>query len=388
MLRKVFYRFVGKLRERKKLSAQQWKAVNAVALCRTPALGGEVKKCEHCGETQIKHHSCRNRHCPVCQSERAHKWLEKQRQHLLPVSYFHVVFTFAWELNPVFRHNQKLLYGLLFKTSAETLQAFFRDPRHVGGQGGFLSVLHTWGQCLQYHPHVHIVVPNGAVDRQGNWIEPRKRRHAGKFLFPVRALSEVFRGKLLSALEELYFQGKLDFASQREREAFPGVLRQAARKRWEVYAKRPFAGPRQVLSYLARYTHRVAISTGRILSVDGECVTFSYKDYRDGAKRKTMRLEGTEFVRRFLQHVLPPHFRKIRSYGWQQCGQLKDKLPKLRQWFARRVEFARCLQALLEKLEAPGEKDFPKCPNCRIGELYVIEHLRPKRGGPVLCGYG
>jgi len=387
-MRKIFYRFMGKLSKTMKFSKQQWKAVNAILLCRTPALGGEVKKCDHCGKTETKYRSCRNRHCPVCQAEQAHKWLEKQKKNLLPVSYFHVVFTFADELNDVFRYNKKLLYGLLFTISAETMQTFFRDPKYIGGLGGFLSVLHTWGQCLPYHPHIHMIVPNGAVDPQGNWLLPRKNKHANKFLFPVKSLSLVFRGKLLQALERLYRKEKLTFPTQQAHDAFPNTLRIAARKRWQVYAKRPFAGPEQVLNYLARYTHRVAISEQRILSIQGDSVTFTYKDYRDQARRKTMTLEGTEFIRRFLQHVLPPHFRKIRAYGWQQGAQLKQKLPKLREWFAKQAQFARCLSALLQRLETTTKDDVPHCKQCKIGELYVIEELLPQRGSPTKLNYG
>lgn len=387
-MRKIFYRFMGKISQTKRFSKQQWKAVNAILLCRTPALGGEVKQCEQCNKTETKYRSCRNRHCPVCQSEQAHKWLEKQKKHLLPVSYFHVVFTFADELNEVFRYNKKLLYGLLFTTSAETMQTFFRDPKYIGGQGGFLSVLHTWGQCLPYHPHIHMIVPNGAVDALGNWLLPRKNKHAKKFLFPVKALSQVFRGKLLQALERLYRKGTLTFPSQQAHDAFPQTLRAAARKRWQVYAKRPFAGPEQVLGYIARYTHRVAISEQRIISLQEDSVTFSYKDYRDQAKKKTMTLKGTDFIQRFLQHVLPPHFRKIRTYGWQQGAQLKQTLPKLRQWFAKQAQFAHCLSALLQRLEAPVKDYVPHCKHCKTGELYVIEELLPQRGSPTKLNYG
>ena len=387
-MRQIFYRFIGQLSAKKKLSKEQWKAVNAILLCRTPALGGEVKQCEHCEKTVTKYRSCRNRHCPVCQAEQAHKWLEKEKKKLLPVSYFHVVFTFAAELNEVFAYNKKQLYGLLFAISAETMQTFFRDPKHIGAQGGFLSVLHTWGQCLPYHPHIHMIVPNGAVDSDGNWVLPRKHTHANKFLFPVQALSQVFRGKLLQALERLYRKGKLTFPTQQAHDAFPDTLRMAARKNWQVYAKRPFAGPEQVLGYLSRYTHRVAINETRILSVDENTVTFRYKDYRDQAKRKTMTLEGDEFIRRFLQHVLPPHFRKIRTYGWQQGAQLKQQLPKLRDWFAKQAQFAQCLSALLQHLEAPTKDYTPCCKHCKTGELYVIDTLLPQRGSPTKFSYG
>jgi hypothetical protein len=304
------------------------------------------------------------------------------------VSYFHVVFTFAAELNEVFAYNKKQLYGLLFTISAETMQTFFHDPKHIGTQGAFLSVLHTWGQCLPLHPHIHMIVPNGAVDPDGNWVFPRKHTHAQKFLFPVKALSRVFRGKLLQILERLYKQGKRTFPSQQAHDAFLETLRDAARKRWQVYAKRPFAGPEQVLSYLARYTHRVAISEQRILNIQGDSVTFRYKDYRDQAKKKTMTLDGDEFIRRFLQHVLPAHFRKIRTYGWQQGAQLKKQLPKIRDWFARQAQFAHSLSSLLQRLEAPTKDYVPHCKHCKTGELYTIETLLPQRGSPTKLNYG
>lgn len=388
ILRQIVYRFAGKLHKKMNFSKQQWKAINAILHCRTPALGGEIQQCDHCGETVTKYRSCRNRHCPVCQGEQAHKWLEQQKKNLLPVSYFHVVFTFAAELNEVFAYNKKQLYGLLFTTSAETMQTFFREPKYIGGQGGFMSVLHTWGQCLSYHPHIHMIVPNGAVGPDGNWLLPRKNKQASKYLFPVKSLSLVFQGKLLQALERRYKKGKLTFPSQQAHDAFPETLRAAASKRWQVYAKRPFAGPKQVLNYLARYTHRVAISEQRILNMTDSEVTFSYKDYRDQAKKKTMTLAGTEFIRRFLQHVLPPHFRKIRTYGWQQGAQLKRTLPKLRAWFAKQAQFARCLSALLQDLETTPKDYVPHCKCCKVGELCVIEALLPQRGSPTKLSYG
>lgn len=241
ILRQALNRFVPTLSNQLGLSPQQWKAYHAIRQCRTPALGGEAHRCDNpkCRREKKHYHSCRNRQCPICRGDRARQWIEKQLGKLLPVSYFHVVFTIPQELHTVFQYNERLCYGLLFQAAAQTLQSFF--ARHVGAQGGFIGVLHTWTQTLLYHPHIHFIVPNGGVDQAGNWVEP-KRSDGKQFLFPVKALSEVFRGKLLSALEKCYRQGKLTFPDERAEIYFRDRLNMAAAKKWNVYAKRPFAG--------------------------------------------------------------------------------------------------------------------------------------------------
>ena len=377
MIRKIIQRFVPRVSRFRKFSKEQWKAINAILLCRTPALGGELHACAncHCRHEEKRWHSCRNRHCPVCQGDAARRWIQEQKEKLLPVGYFHVVFTLPEELHPVFKYNRALLYSLFFKVCAETLQTFFRDERHVGGQGGFLGVLHTWGQLLQFHPHIHWIVPNGGIGPDGRWLRP-KRPDGDRFLFPVRAVSKVFRGKFLQKLEKLYRKGKLRFPDPQSEVYFRDQLNMAAAKKWNVYTKRPFAGPMQVIRYLGRYTHRIAIGPKRILGISEREVTFQYKDYRDGAKKKVATMDGEEFVRRFLEHVLPGNFRKIRYYGWMRgevIGRLREKLLA---WFERQADFARALAKLLAGL-ADGESEAPQrpCPECKSGLMEFVRKL-------------
>lgn len=377
LLRQAFLRFLPLLRATQKLSKEQWKAVNAILLCRTPALGGELHRCDHCGKETKRYHSCRNRHCPVCQGERAWEWVQKQMKKLLPVPYFHVVFTVPEELHTVFRYNKRLTYDLLFRLGAETLQSFFVDPRHVGAQGGFLGVLHTWGQMLQYHPHVHWIVPSGGVDEHGNWVEPKRQDNA-RFLLPVLALSEVFRGKLLSALEAHYLAGELEFPNESARAYFRHQLNFSGAKRWNVYAKKPFAGPAQVIRYLSGYTHRIGLSPKRILRVDADTVTFSYKD-PSRTEVKELTLSGQEFLQRFLQHVLPHRFRKIRTYGWYSGRRFNELREGLHQWFARRSKYAQILSQLLAEIQetATGGVLHSDCSHCKEGTLSFIQRLVP-----------
>ena len=361
-----------------KLSPQQWKAINSILLCRTPALGGELHGCPKCEYRQKRYHSCRNRHCPVCQGDAARKWIEKQKDKLLPVAYFHVVFSLPEELNPVFQYNRSLLYNLFFQTGSETLQGFFEDPRHLGAKGGFFGVLHTWGQQMQFHPHIHWVVPAGGINGKGQWVKPR-RPDSEKFLFPVKALSEVFRGKFLEKLEKLYAKGKLSFPDPQSETGFRDRLSMAGAKKWNIYAKAPFAGPEQVIEYLARYTHRIAISPRRIKHVGEKTVTFEYKDYRAGGQKKQSTVEGELFLRRFVMHVLPRGFRKIRDYGWMRGEVIKPLRQRLLAWFAKQAEFARRLTGILCGSEEPDACGTPACPKCEEGLLEFLRRLLPER---------
>jgi hypothetical protein len=290
-----------------------------LAACRTAALGGHVQRCLDCGHQRIAYNSCRNRHCPKCQAlARAH-WLERQVQHLLPVEYYHVVFTLPTALSALVQANARLLYEVLLQAAAQTLRDVAANSKHLGARVGILLVLHTWGQNLHYHPHVHIVVTGGglscnrqgAVDAEPRWVACRPG-----FFLPVRILSRVFRGKFLERLRQAFDRGQLIFPTALTGpKAFAHWLTPLYRQEWVVYAKPPFGGPEQVLKYLARYTHRVAISNQRLLSVMDGQVTFRYKDYADERRHKTMTLSTEEFLRRFLQHVLPRGFVKIRHYG-------------------------------------------------------------------------
>jgi hypothetical protein len=296
-----------------RLPAHQWKTLHALARCRTAALGGQAFYCPHCRREHVVAHSCRNRHCPQCQGAAAVDWLAQQAATLLPVPYFHLVFTLPHALNPLIRQNRAVLFKLLFDAASQTLLEF--GAQRLSAQLGITAVLHTWSQTLGDHYHLHGIVTGGGVTLdQSRWVHT-----APHYLFPVRALSRMFRGKYLAGLNELFTAGKLEFHGELKETAAPAKfaarLREATQSQWVVYAKRPFAGPAQVLAYLSRYTHRVALSPRRLLAADGATVTFAYKDYADGSRPKTMTLGTAEFVRRFCLHVLPERFVKIRHYG-------------------------------------------------------------------------
>ena len=306
-------RFVEK--NRSWLGYQQQSVLRAIARCRTAALGGHIDSCPRCGHRAISYNSCRNRHCPKCQAQARQRWLAARDRELLGVPYFHVVFTLPHELNRLCRRNPALLYNLLFQASAATLQEVAADPKHMGAEIGFLTILHTWGQNLQLHPHLHSAIPAGGFSSDHTrWVHPRY-----PFFLPVKVLSRVFRGTFVSGLKRLYRQKRLCFAGQSDLEQskqFASFLRTLFRQDWVVYAKPAFGGPAQVLRYLGRYTHRVAISNHRLLGFDGERVTFRWKDYANGNKQRKMTLPASEFLRRFVQHVLPRGFVRIRQYGF------------------------------------------------------------------------
>ena len=351
------------------LPKHHWRILNALLACRTPALGGHRYRCQECGRTHFVPHSCRNRHCPLCQGQAARQWLAQQEVALLPVPYFHLVFTLPHALNPLIRQNQRALYRLLFEAATQTLLQFGRN--RFQAQLGITAVLHTWSQTLLDHYHLHCIVTGGGLSEKGaRWVPA-----SGQYLFAVRALSAVFQGKFCAGLEQLYADQKLEFHGRLQPLAQPGsfkkLLRQAVSHKWVVYAKRPFAGPQQVLAYLSRYTHRVAISPRRLLALDPQhqTVTFAWKDYADGAKPKTMTLDLPEFVRRFCLHLLPERFVKIRHFGFLSNRQRK-----------RRVVQAR---ALLNRVPPPGlpapapPEPARICPHCGSSRLVLVEILEP-----------
>jgi len=299
------------------LSLGQLKAMSAIEACRTAELGGHVERCEDCDHVQIAYNSCRNRHCPKCQGAAAQRWLQDRQAELLPLTYYHVVFTLPAQIGDIAFQNKAVVYSALFKAASETLLTIAADPRHLGARIGLTAVLHTWGSALTHHPHVHCIVPGGGLSPDGQrWISCKPR-----FFLPVRVLSRLFRRLFLDRLAEAHAEGRLvffgDLAGLADRAAFTTRIAPLRRVEWVVYAKRPFAGPDSVLAYLARYTHRVAISASRLVSMDDNGVTFRWKDYRQNgaARRKTMTLAPAEFIRRFLIHVLPSGFHRIRHYG-------------------------------------------------------------------------
>lgn len=299
-------------RERHRLSLQQAKAFDDILACRTSVLGGHRNVCPECGEVDISYNSCRNRHCPKCQTYRKEKWVEERSADLLDIGYYHAVFTVPSELNAVFYCNQEACYSLLFRCAWETVREFADDPRHLGARTGATAVLHTWGRQLQYHPHVHMIIPSGGLTEHGAW-----RSGGKKFFAPVKAMSKVFRGKLLSELRGMH--GKLGFrgsaADLSDPKRFADLISSLYGRDWVVYCKKPFRDAGCVLAYLGRYTHRVAISNSRIASIEGGRVAFDYRDSRDGDRVKRTELDADEFIRRFLMHVLPRGFAKIRHYG-------------------------------------------------------------------------
>ncbi len=312
----------------KRLSPAQAKAFHMIRLCRTSTLGSHAQVCTECGVKEVSFNSCRNRNCPKCQYSVQQEWVDAQMSKLLPVGYFHVVFTIPQELNTLVFQNQALLYSLLIKSAGHTLMELARDPKHLGATIGVTSVLHTWGQNLSFHPHVHCIVPGGGLSNDGlRFVRSRK-----KFFIPVKVISKKFRGKFLDLLKQAYDNGELAFFNEATkltlRSNFLSLVDTLYEKNWVVFCKKPFKSPGHVVRYLGRYTHRVAISNSRIQAFDGQSVSFAWRDYKDGNKSKVMTLDVAEFSRRFLLHVLPNRFVKIRHYGLLCSRNIKSKLHK------------------------------------------------------------
>ena len=355
------------------VSLAQLKVMSAIETCRTAALGGHVEACEDCGLASMAYNSCRNRHCPKCQGNAARTWLEARKADLLPVGYFHVVFTVPAAVADIALHNKAVVYDLLFKVASETMLTIAADPRHLGARIGITAVLHTWGSALTHHPHIHMIVPGGGLSGNGTrWVSSRPA-----FLLPVRVLSKLFRRLFLTRLIELHEGKHLQFFGEQagliERRAILRHLAPVRKKSWVVYAKPPFAGPEAVLAYLSRYTHRVAIANRRLISLDEANVTFRYKDYRrDGDERhRTMTLAADEFIRRFLLHVLPKGFHRIRHYGLLASAGRKANVAQARALLA--VPVAPATTASAETEPPPVVR--PSCPCCG-GRMIIIEILR------------
>jgi len=307
------------------MSPQQAKAFHMIRHCRSAKLGAHSMVCSECGSAQVSYNSCRNRHCPKCQHAVQEDWVQKQLAKLLPVGYFHVVFTVPHELNSLLLHNQKLLYSLLLQAAGHTLTELAKDSKYLGAAIGLTSVLHTWGRNLSFHPHVHVIVPGGGLSHDGlRFVRSRK-----KFFIPVKVVSNKFRGKFLYFLKKAYADGQLNFFHVAALSNFAFLVDSLYAKKWVVFCKKPFKSPEHVVRYLGRYTHRVAISNSRITAFNGKSVSFSWKDYKDKGKSKVMTLDTAEFTRRFIQHVLPDGFVKIRHYGLLET---KKKAKDKNQW--------------------------------------------------------
>jgi len=379
----IFRRYGADYREKHgaSMSIAQRRVMSAIEVCRTAALGGHLERCDECGHERNCFNSCRDRHCPKCQSLARAQWIQDRKSELLDVPYFHVVFTVPEEIAAIASQNKKVVYGILFRTTAETLTSIAADPQHLGAEIGFFAVLHSWGQNLLFHPHLHCVVPGGGPSPDGQrWISC-----GPDFFLPVRVLSHLFRRLFLESLQKAFDSGKLQFFGHlepfRDRLTFVRHLAALKKRDWVVYAKRPFAGPQQVLDYVGRYTHRVAISNNRLLDIENEQVRFEWKDYRTGGQVKTMTLSADEFIRRFLLHVLPNGFQRIRYYGFLGNRYRQAKLDQCRRLLG--------MQKSDQHNVSPAEQDYRnryedltgtslrECPQCQRGRMVLVA-LLPK----------
>ena len=362
------------------LPLEHLRPLRAIELCRTAALGGHVEQCGHCPYTHVSYNSCRNRHCPKCQSLDRAKWLAQRQAELLPVQYFHVVFTLPKQLADLALQNKKIIYSILFRATSETLQTIARDPKHLGAEIGFFAILHTWGQTLMHHPHLHCVVPGGGITADGQWVNSKP-----DFFLHVKVLSRLFRRLFLKMLEkaflkqELQFHGKFQYLNQKE--AFTKYLASTRNIKWVVYAKPPFGGPQHVLEYLGRYTHRVAIANERLVGCDETSVSFRWKDYRHGSKQAVMSLAPDEFLRRFLMHTIPSGFQRIRHYGLFSNRRRNEELEHCKRLIGTSVsqllpDVGKDFRDLYEYLT---KVDLKVCPRCGVGQMRVIELLSPVR---------
>jgi hypothetical protein len=374
------------------VSLNQLKVMSAIERCRTAALGGHVERCEKCSHAIIAYNSCRNRHCPKCQGAAAREWLAEREAELLPVPYYHLVFTLPARIADIAYQNKAVIYDLLFKASSEALLAIAADPRHLGARIGILSVLHSWGSAMTYHPHVHMIVPGGGFSLDGSkWVACRPR-----FFLSVHVLSSLFRGLLLDKLGAAYRAGELQFFGKHARlinpQAFAAYLKPLRNTKWVVYCKRPFGGPKEVLRYLARYTHRVAISNRRLVACNEKGVTFKWKDYRlEGRERyQVMTLATHEFIRRFLMHVLPAGFHRIRYYGLLASGKRADNIARARELLTLPIIPVDAIKAAAATGDQPQTPEH-RCPCCG-GRMIIIErfergstpHSHPSAPTPVI----
>jgi hypothetical protein len=388
----IFRAYGEAYRSAHQLTSLQLKIMRDIERCRTAELGGHLERCDDgdCGFERPAYNSCLNRHCPKCQTVTKARWLEARRAELLPVGYFHLVFTLPHELNPLALVNKKAVYGLLFQAAAATLQDFAADPKHLGGTTGFTAILHTWDQQLRTHIHLHCVVPGGALSPDGSrWIKARKH-----FLFPVKALSKVFRGKFVEGLKKLFhkeklsLQGKLEILSTPE--GLSAFFENLYAHKWVVYSKKPFGGPEKVLDYLGRYTHRIAIANHRLVHVQNGKVTFKYRDRKHGNQLKECTLSADEFIRRFLHHSVPKGFFRIRHFGFLANKTKKRLLAQCRRCLGLSpkppVEPPKDLIRLLTELTGI---DHSRCPRCGRGTMRVVMRLpKPAQaaGTPIFCG--
>lgn len=384
-VQQIFQRYGQEYRIKHRLPVNQLKAMSSIEACRTSALGGHIDECSQCGHIKISYNSCRNRHCPKCQSLAKELWLENRKEELLPVGYFHVVFTIPQEINEIALRNQKEIYTILFQAASETLLELGRSPKYLGAQLGITALLHSWGQNLMFHPHLHCIVPSGGLSLDGKrWISSRK-----KFFIPVKVLSAKFKGKFLSYLQNAFYSKTLKFIGEISEvstaDVFQNFIEKLRKKDWIVYCKPPFKSAAYVLQYLGRYTHKVAISNNRIQFIENGLVTFKWRDYKDSNKEKYMTITAEEFIRRFLIHVLPDKFVKIRHYGILCNRNKSTKLEQCKKFTGAKVinksmkAHKLNIKELMLKLTG---RDINKCPCCSNGFMIRIKKVNPSICSP------
>ncbi len=385
----VFYLFGDKYRKKYKLPLQQRKVMFAIEACRTARLGGHIDVCDSCEHRRISYNSCRNRHCPKCQNLNKEKWVDKLASSLLPVKYFHIVFTIPSELNRLCLVNQKILYDILFHSASETILSLAKDKKHLGALSGLVAVLHTWGQNLMDHPHLHTLVPAGGwcdvnaklgqATNYGYWKNCKKN-----FFVHVKVISKMFRGKFLAALKNAFLNGELKFEGEIKPLAqignFNSLLSLMYKKDWVVYSKDSMKNSASIIKYLGNYSHRIAITNHRIKSISNETIFFEWKDYKDGGKRKLMNLNHTEFIRRFLLHVLPPRYCKIRYYGMFSARNRKTILQQCKRVMAKKAGKSMFLELpWYEVLKITTGVDLLKCSHCKSGNMIQHENFKGKK---------
>lgn len=386
----VFHRYGEAYQEKHgaSMSTAQRRVMTAIEQCRTAALGGQIEQCDECGQQRFCYRPCGNRHCPKCQSLARAEWIENRQAELLNCEYFHVVFTVPDKIAAIAYQNKEVVYNILFQATAETLRTIAADPKHLGAEIGFFAVLHTWGSALMHHPHLHCVVPGGGLSPDGaRWIPCRPG-----FFLPVRVLSRLFRRLFLERLQSAFDAGKLKFFTTLEklqdRREFLRYLKPLSKSEWVVYAKPPFAGPEKVLDYVGRYTHRVAISNNRLLDIEDGQVRFGYKDYRDHSQQKTMTLSAEEFIRRFLLHVLPRGFHRIRYFGFLGNSHRQEKLAQCRQLLGMAPPAVpsepTVVQDYRDRYETLTGKSLRQCPFCHRGQMVIVGEILAPKGLPAI----
>lgn len=378
----VIRQFLPVLEQKSSLLSHHKNTLCLLRDCRTAAMGGHIDACDSCGNIRISYNSCRNRHCPKCQGLKKEMWVIQQEDMLLPVAYFHVIFTLPHELNVLSLSQPKVLYDLLFQSAWYTLDKLAKDDRWIGAQTAATMVLHTWSQTMVLHPHLHCIVPNGGLDKEGNWLFPKRGK--SNFLFPIKAMQKVFKGRFMGRLKILLESGKLPLPQGFPTgQAYKKWKNELYAKNWVVYTKKPFSSVKKVVNYLGRYAHRVALTNHRIKNIADGQVTFQYKDYKDGAKKKRMTLPGEEFLRRFCLHILPQGFRKIRQYGFLSNATKAQKLAlaqlalgqKVRQLLDRKTRKKRAEKRLFG-IEAN------RCPCCKKGKMVIIAEWERNKSPP------